>query len=240
MAIGVKINNLNGQTIVDDRFENLMLRQKIVNPSFTTRPTGNPRWRCVLDIQCSPDAVIAYTCFNTWYGIAIASRLSTPTIRRIELGASSFFSNQAPNITIYVFDKPEFALIQGKIGLRVRNRITNALAFDSRGKYMKILGYLSPTELNSNVNRPLAFSGIDKIPAVVHVQTYRYNWSGTFDTGSGSVAESGENVIMSMNVGNTARVAVDEWVYSTGGSGGTFGSLTQGSNLIMFVDVTGY
>ncbi len=234
--IGVRIKNINGQTVIDDRFYNLMLRQKIVNPTVVDRGRGTqPRWRIYLEIPASPDAVIAYTCFNTWIGMAITSRGNTNTTRYIDVCSR----HAAPQITVYVFDRPEFATLEGTVGLRIRNRITGEVAFDSRGKYMKILGFGRPDRYNDIAVSPLTFVTAGKIPAVVHVQTWRHNWSGTFDTGSGTVAESGEDVILTNNIDTRMRYGTDEWVYSAGGNvGGPSGDYYQGSLYLMFVDVT--
>ena len=230
--IGVRIRNSNLITVIDDRYFNLMLRQKIVGLGPTYNP-ANREYHCVVTITCSRDALLAYRVNGGWAGITNYV-LQSETSRTIDMTSYSGFS-----LDIYVFDLPEFALIKGGIGFIVRNRTTGKKVFDSRGRYMKILGYLDVNVLPNSGNYNI-FTGFDKLPAVVPVQPYLYDWAGTFDTGSGSVAESGGDSMQTIVSGNNIFAKIEEWRYKTGGgTGGSYGNLS-GSKLLMFLDVTGY
>jgi len=231
MAIGVKIRNSNLITLIDDRFSNLMLRQKIAG-SRPTYSAVNRSYLLSLSITCTQDALIAYRCTGGFSGI-VNYVTQSGTQRKIEFSSYNDFT-----VDVFVFDLAPYAILKGTIALIIRNRVTGEKVFDSRGRYMKILGYLTVSAFPNSGNYDV-FNGVDKLPACVPLQPYLYDWASTFDAGGSPVAESGGDNMQTLCDGNTIRAKIEEWRYRTGGGGGLSYDNYSGSKVLMFLDVTG-
>ena len=229
MAIGLKIRNNGNIIVADHTYKNLTLRQK----TRLVQNTANVRreYRLVFTVNCSRTGVVAFRSLGGWAGVIWYNQISE-TQKQIEL------SSYAPiSLDIYVFDNPVDAFRQGAVGLRIRNPATGEWTFDSRCRYMKIMGYANGTEFTETV-----YQGGSRLPAAIPVQNYRRDYSGSFDTGSGSVSETSGHNLQMLCSGNNIRLLIDEWTYSSGGAGGGGfnGNRQSGTPLVMFVDVTGY
>lgn len=228
----MKVRNGNNITLIDDRYYNLMLRQKIVGVRPVYNPAGK-KYEVTVSIACTADAVIAYRCNSAFAGIKNYV-LQSGQQRNVTLASYSDFS-----MDIYVFDIPQYAIIKGTIALIIRNRNTGAKVFDSRGRYMKILGYMTVT-VAANSGLFDTFNGSDKSPACVPLQPYLRMWSGSFDAGGSPVSESAIDLMQTKAVGNTIQAKIEEYGYKTGGAGGVSQEFYSGSKVLMFVDVTGF
>jgi hypothetical protein len=230
MAHGLKIRN-NNVLVVDDNYKNLGLRQKVTLTQGSANPRGE--YRLVFNIGCSRGGVLAYRSLSNFTGVVWYTQTSE------DVKAVTMSSYAPITIEVYVFDDPINSARTGPIGLRVKNQTTGEWTFDSRCKYMKILGFA--TAVQSVVNNPYTtFAGGSRVPAAIPVQNYRYDWEGSFDTGSGSVFEYGGDNLQMLCSGNNIQIKLDEWTYDNGGSGGVGTNTTSGTGLVMFVDVTGF
>jgi len=226
----VRIKNANSVVVIDERYSNLMLRQKLIlNPTY--RQAGKD-YICSVDIGCSQDAVMAYRSNGGFSGI-VNYVTQSGTVRHYDFVSYDNFS-----LEIYVYDTADYAALTGGAYLAVRNPTTGRKVFDSRGKYMSILGYMEVTApINSGQFNTFDAGG--RVAACVVLQPYKHDWAGGFDAGGTPVSEAGNDAMQIRASGNNIQARIEEWRYRTGGTGGLSYDLYTGSKLLMFVDVTG-
>nr|WP_288454562.1 hypothetical protein [uncultured Pseudomonas sp.] len=229
---GLKLRNANGITIVDENYKNFTLRRKF---EFTHTRYDRQVYHLEVDLPASAAAAVAFRSTGGWCGIYYSSQIDATT-RRMRWASWSPIT-----VTVYIFDSPVYADLVGTWGLRIRNRFTKEIAFDSRGKYMKVLAQGSVTTLPGSGNyNTFAFPG--KTPAVIFMQPYAYVWSSSFDAGGAGnpIYETGRDMMQAYCTGDQLRLWIDEWWYQTGGSGGIATEYYNGSKTVLIVDVTGF
>ncbi|MCD0280448.1 hypothetical protein JWH04_16180 [Xanthomonas melonis] len=138
MAIGVRIRPEGGNIIqIDDRYENLALKQKGTVTAAGLDP-ANPtsgRGFATVTVGGGNAPLIAVAC-SSFVGLR----------RRAQSGSTFTFDLvcESANVAIdyYVFDTTDvaqMAFVMSK-GVRFRNPATGRVAFDSRYKYMRVIG----------------------------------------------------------------------------------------------------
>lgn len=222
---GLKLRNANGITIVDENYKNFTLRRKL---EFTHTSYDRRIYYLVVDLPASPAAAVAFRSTGGWCGLNYSSQINATT-RRMRWASWSPIA-----VTVYIFDSPVYADLVGTWGLRIRNRFTKEVAFDSRGKYMKLLAQ------GSGDSKNYAFPG--KTPAVIFMQPYAYVWSSSFDAGGAGnpVSEIGRDQMEAYCTSEQVQLRINEWWYETGGAGGVFTQYYNGSKTVLIVDVTGF
>lgn len=229
---GLKIKNINGITIVDENYKNFTLREKL---NLTTTRFEAGVYHCEVNLPASPSAAVAFRSTGGWCGIYYSNQASS-TIRTMRWASYSPI-----NITVYIFDNPVYANLLGAWGMRIKNRLTGEIAFDSRGQYMKILGSGSVTAFPGSGNyNTFVYPG--KTAAVIFLQPYAYVWSSSFDPGGGGspIYETGRDMMQLYSTIDQTRLWITEWYYRTGGGGGISTEYYNGSKSVLMVDVTDF
>lgn len=217
MAHGLKIRNNGNFVVIDQNYSNLGLRQKIRYVQNTAN--SHREYRLVFTVDCTRSGVLAFRSLSDFTGVVWYTQISD-TQKTVTLSSYS-----PVTLDVYVFDNPVYAVKKGTVGLRIKNPATGQWTFDSRCRYMKILGYVTAAFFTEQV-----FAGGSRLPAAIPVQHYRHDFVG--------VDENGGDNLQILCTGNNLRVKLDEWTYRTSGSGS--GEFESGTGLVMVVDVTGF
>ncbi|WP_236233202.1 hypothetical protein [Pseudomonas tohonis] len=151
--IGVRLRGNSGEFLqVDGEYANMALSHK---GSFTTSAVVYTSWRSgSVTISGAKSPVIAIRCSTTWFLSSTVIDGSTYTYTIATQGAAT--------VEYWIFDEPDYSIGSGPVGLRIRNRNTGLVVFDSRKKYMKVIDFFS-TASYADVTKN--YPG--KIPAVV-------------------------------------------------------------------------
>ncbi len=141
--VGLRVRGSGGVLQIDGNFFNLALKQKGLL-SVVFQPDGYGYAN--LQVVASSKALIAFLCPNMCF------------LRTMSIGSGvincQFRAINGSSIQWFLFDDPSTMSIGNqKLGLIVRNRITQKVVFDSRYKYMKVLQSYS----SSNYATPPAF-----------------------------------------------------------------------------------
>jgi hypothetical protein len=145
-----------GQGIqIDETYRNLALRAKGTVTASTAYDTSNR----TATLQVAGNLpVLAYRCAAPCAMIGASRSGSTVTYQFLVA------QNSPANIDWWVFDTPDFGMASGRIGLQTRNPVTNQVLYDSRMKYMRVLGVMAGSLANGFPSGPLSYAGT---PAVV-------------------------------------------------------------------------
>lgn len=232
MAHGLKIRNNGNVVIIDQNYTNLCLRQKVTYTQSTQVP-GESNYKLLFTINCTRKGILAFRSISNFTGVVWFTQISD-TQKTVTL-----YSYYPITLDVFVFDDPQFAIKSGSVGLRIKNPTTGEWTFDSRCKYMRILGYITaPT--GANLGQEVTYAGGSRLPAAIPIQHYRESILSNFDTGSGTIYEESGINLQTLCSGNNITVKTDEWVYDSNGSSGTGIGWQSGTGLVMMVDVTGY
>lgn len=149
MTLGIRMRQKNGVKVIDDRFSNLALTYKgiYVSDGSERDIPGIPRTKYVEVSGTNPVIAISNSFLGDYGGGARA--------RRVDMGNGIFrfffcipMDYWAPisgiQINYYIFDITPISGVSG-IGFRIRNRLTNGVVFDSRYRYMKVVGFQTLT-----------------------------------------------------------------------------------------------
>lgn len=171
MTVGIRIRNVNGFKQVDDRFRNLA----VVAKGTTTVNSGNTEqvfgWPPVLIRINGDNPVIAFQC-TTCY-IRVRRNEVSPGVFDFYLYAwpVTVVPNWSGQLKYWIFDTPPAA--PAGVGVRIRNRTTGLVVFDSRLEYMKVMGAVNRTAVlpQSDTSQYFAFSASSTNIAVLQVQS---------------------------------------------------------------------
>lgn len=231
MAHGMRIRNNGNLVVIDQDYENLSLRSKSRVSQYSAK-TGT-EYRLEFTVDCTSGGVIAMRSLSDYTGVIWYTQISDSQ-KKITVG-----SYAAIIMDVYVFDRPVNALVKGRVGLRIRNPQTGAYAYDSRSRYMKILGYATAPD-GAEAGTVVTFRGGSKTLAAIPIQHYRHDWHASFDTGSGpAIQEYGGDNLQMLCSGNDINIKIDEWTYRNGGTSSGTEDFVSGTGLVMFIDVTG-
>lgn len=155
MATGFRIRNANGSVQIDDSYQNLALRSKgtVVSGGNST----GAGWYAA-SVTLPSTVVVAFRCASA---CLLMSQIVNGSTKQVS------FRTQGTGITVewFAFDTADLGLSYGgSYGLRVRTK-TGAVAFDSRMKYMRIIGQIAGTSAQNAVGTYTYGAG--QAPAVV-------------------------------------------------------------------------
>lgn len=136
MTEGFRTKTSGGGIQIDQTYKNLALRGK---GSFNPGTSWNyGKWRLGSITVTGNSPVLAWRC-NAPCAMTYASRSGNSITYTFLIAATS------GTVEWWLFDTPDYGQANGDIGLRVRNPATNAVVFDSRMKYMRVVGALNGT-----------------------------------------------------------------------------------------------
>ncbi|MCS3807791.1 hypothetical protein [Xanthomonas sp. 4461] len=158
MALGVRIRPEGGNIIqIDTRYENLALKQKgtvIAAGANAANPNQGIGFATVT-VGGGNSPLIAVTCAAF---VGLRSRSQSGNTFTFELVCET--ANTA--IQYYVFDTTDvaqMAFVMSK-GVRFRDPATGRIAFDSRYKYMRVIGRMRTTAGTSQTDYPTQGDGV--------------------------------------------------------------------------------
>lgn len=196
MAVGVRIRNASNILQIDSTYQNLALRQKgaVVSGSANVGGTG---WSQAT-ITVPATAVVAYRCANQCYISSSSPSGGNKTV-------TFWVNGLSVSIAWYAFDTADLGLSYGgNTGLRIRNP-AGAVVFDSRLKYMRVIGQLSGGGPTVDINETHDYSGTT--PALVQGQA-RYIATMTPLTGTGNPTDPPGQYVFRACVGSMAGSSV--------------------------------
>jgi len=155
MAVGVRIRNGSGGIQIDETYKNLALRAKGTLVPATSWNGG--KWRLGSITVTGNSPVLAWRSASP-VAMTSSSRSGSSVTYNFIMAATD------GSIDWFLFDEPVYGSAQGSVGLRIRNPTTGVVVFDSRMKYMRIVGAVSGdfSSLNPPANGSYAGS-----PAIV-------------------------------------------------------------------------
>jgi hypothetical protein len=154
MDIGYRTRNTGGGIQIDQTYRNLCLRAK---GSFAPTTPWVTTWRMGSITVTGNSPVLAWRC-NSPCALVSSTRSGTSITYTFMMAATS------GTIEWWLFDDPAFGVVVGNIGLRIHNPSNGVVVFDSRQKYMRIVGGLSGTLANPFPTAAMNYPGS---PAVV-------------------------------------------------------------------------
>ncbi|MEA5123324.1 hypothetical protein [Xanthomonas floridensis] len=158
MALGVRIRPEGGNIIqIDTRYENLALKEKATVTAVGAN-AANPNQGigfATVTVGGGNSPLIAVTCAAF---VGLRSRSQSGNTFTFELVCET--ANTA--IQYYVFDTTDvaqMAFVMSK-GVRFRDPATGRIAFDSRYKYMRVIGRMRTTAGTSQTDYPTQGDGV--------------------------------------------------------------------------------
>ena len=131
MATGFRTRNSGGGIQIDQTYRNLALRSK---GSFAPgTPWNGNAWRLGSITVTGNNPVLAWRCAQPCAMIS-ASRSGTSITYQFVIAAT------AGTVEWWLFDDPAFGVPVGNVGLRIHNPDTGGVVFDSRMKYLRVVG----------------------------------------------------------------------------------------------------
>ncbi|SEO63162.1 hypothetical protein SAMN02800692_1502 [Luteibacter sp. UNC138MFCol5.1] len=154
MAVGFRARNAANAIQIDQTYRNLALRAK--GTLQATTPWQNT-WRIATVTLGGNAPVIAWRCNNPCAMVG-ATRSGNNTTYTFMVAATS------GTIEWWLFDEPIYGAVSGRVGLRIRNPTTGVTVFDSRQRYMRIIGSVNGNLTNGFPSGTTTYSGS---PAIV-------------------------------------------------------------------------
>ncbi|MET0934961.1 MAG: hypothetical protein ABWX83_03170 [Luteibacter sp.] len=134
MAEGFQTRTSGGGIQIDQTYRNLALRAK---GSFVPGTAwNNGKWRLGTITVNGNSPVLAWRCASP-AAMVQASRSGNSITYTFIIAANG------GAIDWYLFDEPAYGSATGDLGIRIRNPSTGVVVFDSRMKYMRIVGTVS-------------------------------------------------------------------------------------------------
>lgn len=131
MPVGFRTRNSGGGIQIDQTYRNLALRSK---GSFSPgTPFNSNAWRLGSITVSGNNPVLAWRCSQPCALIS-ATRSGTSITYQFVVAATT------GTVEWWLFDDPTFGVPVGNVGLRIRNPATGGVVFDSRMKYMRVVG----------------------------------------------------------------------------------------------------
>ncbi|MGE7136229.1 hypothetical protein ACQKIE_01195 [Luteibacter sp. NPDC031894] len=154
MTIGFRARNSGGAIQIDQTYRNLALRSKGAVAANTPWLTT---WRTASITVAANSPVLAWRCNNPCAMVSAARSGSSITYTFMVAATSG-------TIEWWLFDEPIYGGVTGSIGLRIRNPASGVVVFDSRQKYMRIVGSLNGSLANDFPSGAFQYPGS---PAIV-------------------------------------------------------------------------
>lgn len=136
MTAGIRIKNASSIVQIDDRYKNLGVWQNGVAYGSQTSGYGDPvRYVAMITVQDHPSALFAYRCAGAvcslWRKLSNSNGTATYQV---------ICQNQTTPIEWIVFADPALCTPIGSAGIRIKNSSNGTVSFDSRLRYMRVLG----------------------------------------------------------------------------------------------------
>lgn len=154
MAIGFRARNAANAIQIDETYRNLALRAK---GSLQATTPWLSSWRIASVTLAGNSPVLAWRCDSPCAFVS-ATRSGQNTTYTFLVAASG------GTIQWWLFDEPIYGAFAGRLGLRIRNPATGITVFDSRGKYMRIVGSVTGSLVNGFPSGTTSYAGL---PAIV-------------------------------------------------------------------------
>lgn len=162
MAVGFRVKNSSSLIQIDETYRNLALRAK---GSFSPSTVWSTTWRIGSITVSGSSPVLAWRS-SAPAAIVGASRSGSSITYTFMIAATS------GTISWWLFDEPIYGAVTGSVGLRIRNPSTGVITFDSRMKYMRVIGAITGEYVGNNPPASAQYSGL---PALVAGNIpYRY------------------------------------------------------------------
>jgi len=162
MALGFRARNGGGGVQIDETYRNLSLRAK---GSFNPGTVWNGTWRTGTITVTGNSPVLAWRA-SVPAAIVGASRSGNA------ITYTFMIAGTAGTIDWWLFDETGFGSVTGNVGIRIRNPSTGVVVFDSRMKYMRVVGFIGGEFIGNN---PPASAQYPGLPALVAGNIpYRY------------------------------------------------------------------
>lgn len=131
----IRLYKPNGQILIDGKHKNIALVQKVtLSAEYMQRHRGNLPMQVSFDhlgVVVLPIANSQSSAIGLWVTHNISGRARALISVSVQHAINTF----------YLFGNPATAVTTGLAGLRIYSETTGELIFDSRLKYLKILGY---------------------------------------------------------------------------------------------------
>jgi hypothetical protein len=134
MTLGFRTRNAGGGIQIDQNFRNLALRSKGTLVPGTSWNAG--KWRLGTITVTGNSPVLAWRSASP-AAMVQATRTGTSITYTFIIAATG------GSIDWYLFDEPVYGVAAGTLGMRIRNPTTGVVVFDSRMKYMRIVGTIN-------------------------------------------------------------------------------------------------
>lgn len=154
MTLGFRARNAANAIQIDQTYRNLALRAK---GSLQATTPWLSSWRIATVTLGGNSPVIAWRCDSPCAMVG-ATRSGQNTTYTFLVAAS------AGTIEWWLFDEPIYGDVTGRLGLRIRNPTSGVTVFDSRQKYMRIIGSVIGSLANGFPSGTASYPGS---PAIV-------------------------------------------------------------------------
>jgi hypothetical protein len=196
MTVGVQIRNTNNVVQIDTSYQNFALRQKGTVVSGSTNVGGTGWSQATITVPSS--VVIAFRCAAQCYISSSSASGGNKTV-------TFWVNGLSVSIDWFAFDTPDLGQsYAGSYGLKIR-RPDGSVAFDSRMKYMRVIGQLSGGGPTANINETHNYSGTS--PAIVQGQA-RYISTLVPLTGTGNPTDPPGQYVFRACVGSVSGSSV--------------------------------
>jgi hypothetical protein len=139
MTEGFRTKTSGGGIQIDQTYKNLALRAK---GSFDPGTSSNKgKWRIGSITVTGNSPALAWRCAKPC-AMVYATRSGT------SITYTFMVADTSGTVEWWLFDTPDYGVANGPLGLRVRNPATNAVVFDSRMKYMRVVGAVNGSIAN--------------------------------------------------------------------------------------------
>ena len=233
MTVGLKIRNANQILQIDGNYQNMELVSK---STFTINQTENDIRGRFIDVGIPggrKNAVIA--CSEGTLGVYVIRKNAT-TFRIYSTGDSV---PPDKTVVVYMFAAPLTTTNTGGIGLKVRNRTTGEVVYNSVNKYLRILDFINVSLASNAGYTTPSYSG----KTVAVVQCLR-PWGRTTANGGppnqpiGIFGFNGGTMLVN-NSNSTVNITNRPLYSAVGGAVGNT-AWNQPSGTYLIVDVTGF
>jgi hypothetical protein len=134
MALGFRTHLSNGGIQIDQTYRNLAMRAK---GSFSPGTAwNNNKWRFGQITVTGNTPVLAWRC-NSPCAMVYATRAGASITYTFIVAATT------GTVEWWLFDDPAFGVATGPHGIRIRNPSNGVVVYDSRMKYMRVVGTLN-------------------------------------------------------------------------------------------------
>jgi len=229
-SYGLIIRNKNRQIIIDENYRNQAIRYT----GFQSQ-TGSELGYYFADfsIACSASAVIGY---KTSGWVALQRQSHSGNIRTIRLISRSPFTVQW-----FCFDTPTLSSKYSiNYGLRIKNRVTGDLVFDSRARYLRVKLLFDAKADNQITSRVV--QGVTDI-CVVPTQAFIGHQEEVFGaTGPNHYVAWELAPFFNTPGGGTVRTQVQVYYTLDGDTGGSYlvTNFSSGGSTFLVSDISNY